>query len=306
MNMKMGITSVAVLVFLLTGVLVWIPTQKVEAQLGNFAPGDVFVSLRSGQVQWWSPEGTLKAVLANTIPGKAEGMGFDPAGNLYVTHYCLDPSCRTGNSVEKFDTTGNSQGAFGNSYWCNPYAVIFDGAWRAYVGQGDCSGDILVFNALGGFQTAFDVAPDNRGSARIDLASDGCTMFYTSQGFNVKRFNVCSNLQLPDFNTAPIPSGEAWGLRTLPDGGVLVACRTMIARLNAAGDLVQTYDVPSELRLWQGLDLGGDGTFWASNFGSSKVYRFDIATGDVLWSFNTGAPTNTVEDVLVKRPVRCP
>lgn len=293
---------VAGLLLLLIGVFVCMPNQTAVAQLGAFAPGDVFVSLRTGQVQWWGPNGILKAVLVNAIPGKAEGMGFDRAGNLYVSHYCLDPSCHTGNSVERFDSSGMSRGAFGSGYNCNPYAFAFDAAGRSYVGQADCTGDLLRFDSFGTLQAAFNVAPDNRGSARIDLAPDGCTMFYTSQGPNVKRFNVCTNQQLPNFNKAPLPGGVTWAFRILPDGGVLVACDIVIARLNAAGNLVQTYNVAGELSLWEGLDLAGDGTFWASNHGSSNVYRFDIATGTVLGGFNTGTPTTTVKDVLVKRP----
>jgi sugar lactone lactonase YvrE len=268
----------------------------------TFARGDILVSLRSGQVQWWNADGTLNRVLVSTVPGKAEGMGFDAAGNLYVTHYCADLSvCLTGNTVERFSPAGVSLGSFGGGYNCNPYAVAFDRGGRAYVGQADCTGDVLAFDASGGFLAAFDVAPDNRGSARIDLAGDGCTLFYTSQGPNVKRFDVCSNRQLTDFNATPLGGGNANSLRILPDGGVLVAVETRIARLSAVGSLVQSYDVPGEQELWIGLDLAGDGTFWASNNGSSNVYRFDLATGTVLASFNAGTPTNTIKDVLVKR-----
>src|SRR3989442_168799 len=279
------------------------PTGLPAASLSiprSFAPGDVLVSLRTGEVQWWSG-GALVGVLVNMIPGKAEGMGFDAAGNLYVSHYCADVSvCLTGNSVEKFSPQGISLGAFGSGYNCNPYAFAFDRAGRVYVGQADCTGDIRQLDASGVFRTAFDVAPDLRGSARIDLASDGCTMFYTSQGPNVKRFDVCSNRQLPDFNAAPIASGYAGSLRILPDGGVLVATSNDIARLDSGGRLVRTYDVAGEPDLWIGLDLVGDGTFWASNYGSSDVTRFDLATGAPLATINTGTPTTTGKDVLAK------
>lgn len=45
----------------------------------------------------------------------------------------------------------------------------------------------------------------------------------------------------------------------------------------------------------------GDGTFWAGNYESSNVYRFDLATGTVLSSFNTGTAAHTVVDVLVRK-----
>lgn len=268
----------------------------------SFAPGDVLVSLRTGEVQWWSRDGSLVGVLLNAVPGKAEGMGFDAAGFLYVSHYCADASaCLAGNSVEKFSPQGISLGAFGGGYDCNPYTFAFDRAGTVYVGQADCSGDIRRLDGAGGLLATYDVAPDNRGSARIDLASDGCTVYYTSQGPNVKRFDLCANRQLADFNAAPIATGYTGSLRILPDGGVLVATSNDIVRLDAGGRLVQSYDLPGEPDLWIGLDLVGDGTFWASNYGSSDVVRFDLATGTALATFNTGTPTTTVKDVLVRR-----
>ncbi len=267
----------------------------------SFAPGDVLVSLRTGEVQWWTGGGALVGVLVNTIPGKAEGMGFDAAGDLYVSHYCADASaCLAGNTVERFSPQGISLGAFGSGYSCNPYSFAFDRVGDVYVGQADCTGDIRLLDGSGAQRTVFDVAPDNRGSARIDLAGDGCTMFYTSQGPNVKRFDVCSNRQLPDFNAAPIASGYTGSLRILPDGGVLVATANDITRLDSGGRLVLTYDLPDEPDLFIGLDLVGDGTFWASNYGSSDVCRFDLASGALLARFNTGTPTTTIKDVLVK------
>jgi hypothetical protein len=267
----------------------------------SFAAGDVLVSLRTGAVQWWHADGTFNGILANVIPGKAEGMGFDAGGNLYVTHYCADASvCLAGNTIEKFSPSGMSQGAFGGGYDCNPYSIVFDGSQRAFVGQADCTGDLLVRDATGALLVRFAVASDTRGSARIDLAGDGCTVFYTSQGPNVKRFDVCTGQQLADFNRAPSPSGQTYGLRILPDGGVLVAMWSVIGRLDASGNLVQTYDVAGEPDLWLGLDLAGDGTFWSSNYGSSDVYHFDLATGQVLGHFNTGTPTTTVKDVVVR------
>src|SRR5439155_940280 len=106
-------------------------------------------------------------------------------------------------------------------------------------------------------------------------------------GPNVKRFDGCAGVQLPDFNVAPMPGGATQDLRVLPDGGVLVSSGQVIARLSASGALVQTYEV-AEPGFWAGLDLVGDGTFWAANYETSNVYKFDLTTGTVLSSFNAG------------------
>jgi hypothetical protein len=275
-----------------------------SAQLGNllsttFQRGDVIVSLEPGPVLWFSPEGSPKRLLLGTEVGTGEGMAFDAAGNLYVTRWCMDGPCSTGNTVEKYAATGLPAGRFGSGYNCNPHAILFDALGAAYVGLAGCSGAIVKV-APGGAQTSFAVTPDNQGAFWIDLAPDGCTMFYTSWGPNVKRYDVCANAQLADFNQAPVPGGTGHDLRVLPDGGVIVASGQVIARLDASGALVQTYGVPAP-SLWAGLDLVGDGTFWAGNYQSSNVVRFDLATGAVRASFNTNTPASTVVGIRVKK-----
>ena len=62
---------------------------------------------------------------------------------------------------------------------------------------------------------------------------------------------------------------------------------------------MQTYGIPGENSLWSGVDLAGDGTFWAGNYMSSNVYRFDLETGAVRATFNTGSPAQTVVGIRV-------
>jgi hypothetical protein len=268
---------------------------------GTFATGDVFVSLENGPVQWRRPDGTLWRTLPGAIRGTGEGMGFDAAGKLYVTRWRLDVEpAHTGNTTEVFDVTGQSLGSFGSGYDCDPHAIVFSATGTAYIGQAGCTGAVLKL-VPGQTPIALAVAPDNQGSFWIDLAPDGCTLYYTSWGPNVKRFNVCTGAQRSNFNQAPLPGGEAHDLRVLPDGGVLVSSGNVISRLNASGARIQTYSVAGEYPPWTGLDLVGDGTFWAGNYESSNVYRFELTTGAVLSAFNTGTPPHTVVGVRVKK-----
>jgi len=265
----------------------------------SFAPGDVFVALRTGQVQWRHADGSLAGVLAGTVQGKTEGIGVDGAGYLYVSHYCADISvCMSGNSFERFDQNGTPLGAFGSGYNCNPYSITFAPSGNAYVGQADCSGELLEFSATGTLLRRMHPQPQNRGTAWVALAADGCTLFYTSQGANVKRYDVCFDLQRADLNAVPL-AGMAHQFRVLPDGGVLVATELAVVRFDAGGILVRTYDQLGEPDLWYGVALVGDGTFWTSNYGSSSVYHFDLATGAVLGSFNVGTPTTTIKGLAV-------
>lgn len=278
--------------------VVW-PGKPAEAAHPSFEPGDIFVGLRTGEVQWWHANGTLNAILISTVPGKVEGLGHDADGNLYVSHYCADLSvCKTGNAFEKHDTSGIPQGQWGSGYEHEPYSIVFDGSGRGYVGQRGGTGDILEFSAAGELQRSFDPAWENAGTAWIDLGNDGCTMFYTSQGQRVKRFNICTGEQLSDFYTLPTLD-KLHQLHVLPNDDVLVASDGQILRLDAIGNLVQTYDVAGEHQLWYGVAPVGDGTFWASNYGTSNVYRFDVETGEVLAGFNTGTPKTTVKGLAV-------
>jgi hypothetical protein len=266
---------------------------------GGSRSGDVFISLQSGAVQWWRSDGTFVKTLQGVVPGKAEGMAFDAAMNLYVTHHCADPACRSGNSVERFSPKGVSMGAFGGGYNCNPTSISFDAGGTCYVGQADCTGDLLAINAAGAHVASHDAAVEARGTIWIDIAADGCTVLYTSSGTRVMRFNICARAQLPDLATLP---DTAYAVKALPGGGALVANNSVIVRLDSGGDVAQTYDIPGQPDLWLSLDPSGDGAFWAANYGSSNVYKIDLATGAVLGSFNTGTPYFTVKAVAVKRP----
>jgi hypothetical protein len=109
---------------------------------------------------------------------------------------------------------------------------------------------------------------------------DQCTLFYTSEGRLVKRFDVCANTQLTDFATLP-NDGYAYALRLLPpvDGtrGLLVADNSDIKRLNGIGNVVLTYDIPGKDN-WFSLNLDPDGTsFWSGDSTTREFYRFEIA-----------------------------
>jgi hypothetical protein len=274
---------------------------SLQANHISFEPGDVFVSLEAGPVQWWLEDGTLHSVMLPTVTGAGEGMAFDASGNLYVTRWCVDALCMTGNTVEVFNVLGNSMGAVGSGFNCQPHTLVFDAAGVAYVGQAGCRRSVLKFVPGEISPSEFQVAQENQGVFWLDLAADGCTLVYTSYGPNIKRFDVCTGVQLTNFNIAPLPGADVQDLRVLPDGGVLVSNREVVVRLDASGAVVQTYQGPPESTLWAGLDLVGDGTFWVANYFTSDVYRFDLATGAIVGSFNTGTPPNTVVSVRVKR-----
>jgi hypothetical protein len=273
---------------------------NVTVSNAGFASGDVFVAIVDGTVQWRSPNGTLRGTLTSAHDGQASSAAFDAAGRLYVPHWWGRAQGAPGNAVVRFDGSGSFLGPFGSGYSSNPSSITFDGAGNVYVGQADDSGDILKFGPSGNLLAAFNVAVGNRGTDHIDLGADGCTMFYASRTQDVLRYDVCTGAQLPVFNTQPLPGEAAYHIRVLPDGGLLVADSHLIVRLDAAGHQIQTYFAPGESNYWGGVDIVGDGTFWATNAFNGNVYRFNLETGAILGGFNTGTGNMTVAGVAVK------
>jgi len=285
------------LALIAAGVLVLLAGPSPATHATTYQVGDVFVATDlGGTVQWRHADGTLHATLA-TLPSPATtGMAFDTSSNLYVTGF-------DGNQVSVLNNMGVLSGSFGSGYNANPESILFDAAGNAYVGQADGTRDILKFDSAGTPLASYDVATSARGSDWIDLGADQCTMYYTSEGSEVKRFDVCTNTQLADF--APpgtLPGSNAYAFRLLlaaQGGGLIVADTQAIHRLDVGGSVVQTYDAPGE-NCWFALNLDPDSTsFWSADFCTSNVYKFDISSGSVLLSFNTGTPTNTVFGLAV-------
>src|ERR687892_579882 len=130
----------------------------------TFAPGDLFVGVGGGKVQWRHPDTTLNRVLStSTSSPQTTGMALDPAHRLYSTGY-------TSNSINLFDPTGAAAGTLGAGFNSHPESISFDTFGNAYVGQEGGSRDILKFDAAGAFVRAFDAAPDGRkGTDRLDV-----------------------------------------------------------------------------------------------------------------------------------------
>ena len=294
-RMTRTLLRTAGLATILVGILGSTPAQATHAT--TYQVGDVFVATSNSTVQWRHADGTLHSVLTTLPSAFTTGMAFEEFGDqeLYVTGF-------DGNQVSKFNNMGVLQGGFGSGYNALPESILFDADGNAYVGQAGGNRDILKFDLAGTLLASFDVATENIGSDWIDLDADQCTMYYTSEGSRVLRFDVCTNTQLSDF-TSTLPGTQAFVLRLLvpaQGGGLLVADRQAIHRLDSGGNIVQTYDASGE-NCWFALNLDPDSTsFWSADFCTSNVYKFDIATGAVLLSFNTGTATNTVFGLAVK------
>lgn len=269
--------------------------QPTNANHIPYTIGEVFAGVGDGKIDRYTPTGVFIEQL-DTTSGSAEetGMCFDgntPTANLRSTNF-------QANNMTRF----NNMGGVVTHPWAGPFnahpeSCVVDANGDIYVGQADGTGDILKFDADGTQLASFDVARERRGSDWIDLAADQCTMFYTSEGVFVKRFDVCTNTQLSDFNAMPLPDPlGCFALRIRTNGEVLVACSEAAHRLSSTGTLMQSYPKSAfvtpggglgEPSLLFALNLDPDeSSFWTAGYNTGNIYRINIISGVQLTTFN--------------------
>jgi Kelch motif len=263
--------------------------------------GDVFAGVGIGQYNVYDNAGNFKETIGSGASTNTTGCSFNPALlELYTTHFQT-------NQVIVFDdahphnvlqTIGTGPGPTANE------SIVFDSAGNFYVGHADGLRQIEKYDSAGNLLATYSPTVGPRGTDWIDLAADQQTIFYTSEGGIVRRFDVSTNTQLADFAS---PGGTMYALRILPpgngSGGLLVAHTSDILRLDGSGNVVQTYSVAGESGIWFALNLDPNGTsFWSGlATGTNHFYRFNIASGAVeVGPISSNPPSGTLAGLCLK------
>lgn len=260
-----------------------------------YTTGDVFASVGNGLVREFTPSGTLVQTLnTGTNSTFTAGGAFDSSGDFFVTTF-------SSNVVSKFDNSGNLiNGSFASGFNADPESISFAQNGNFFVGQADGTHQVREFTSGGTTGTlvaSFSPAIDDRGTDWVDLAADQHTIYYTSEGTLVKRFDTANNTQLSNFNSTPLPGSNAYALRILSDGGVLVADTNQIVELNSSGAIIRQYTTANtfagkSLGALFALNLDPDGTtFWTGDLETNTIYHVNIATGALINSFSAGTGT---------------
>ncbi len=254
---------------------------------GCFQAGDLFVGFYNGSLQWRRNSGLPVAIVFEAESHLLTGLGFSPAGPLFAVD-------STAGELDQFDPCGLPLSPLLAGTNTMPTAICFDAAGGFYLGFYASTNNVWNFDASGNRVRQYTVAVENSGIDWIDLAADQRTLYYTSYGPSIKRFDLVANVQLPDLVTN---LAESQALRLLPNGGLLVGTEQGIYRLDDVGNLLQTYLEPS-VYTWSGISLDPDGhTFWA--LGSpAVVFHFDLASGAVLASFRVDDVGNAASLLL--------
>ena len=260
-----------------------------------YTRGDVFASVGNGLVREFTPTGTLVQTLnTGTNSTFTAGGAFDSSGDFFVTTF-------GSNVVSKFDNSGNLiNGSFAAGFNSDPESISFGQSGNFFVGEADGTHQVSEFTSGGMTGTpvaSFSPATQDRGTDWVDLAADQQTIYYTSEGTTVKRFNTATSTQLTDLNSVALPGSNAFALRILSNGGVLVADTNQIVQLDSTGAIVKQYTAANTfsgrtLSTLFALNLDPDGTtFWTGDLGTNTIYHVDIATGALINSFSAGTGT---------------
>jgi DNA-binding beta-propeller fold protein YncE len=304
-----------IIVFHLLCLSLFAGTPLARADHIPFQVGDVFINTGLDTIEHRNGAGNLLETL--DLPASSfsriGGLAFDAAGNLYVT--------RNDRRIDKFNNQGAFIGTFGSGQFASAASldnIVFDSSGNAYVATRNLANNIRKLDPDGTVIATFSVEPEtNMGPRWMELAADQCTLFYTTGGPNVKRFDVCSNEQLADFNAEPLPWNTTAGLRLLPNGQLIVSQEIWLVRLDSSGKLVPTaddpliYDVVGQ-HYWLPVALDPDGTsFWSTGYASKTVFKFDIETGQQLLVYDivgfTATPITVFgEQALIKEFVPAP
>ena len=119
------------------------PMLLLTLLVGSASQGqDIFSSVNS-TIYEYTPGGTSRSVFA-TIPGNANTLAFDAAGNLFA------PNTGTGTIIEI--ARNGTQSTFASGLF-TPFALAFDGTGNLYVS--DTSTDTIYRYTPGGLRSTF-------------------------------------------------------------------------------------------------------------------------------------------------------
>jgi len=299
----------------------------------DWSVGDVFAGTGNGSYQIWhsanpSAKNPSYAILQTINDGTANGgstSGGATAGCAFDLAYRFFGTNSTNGFVDRYaiDNGDNNhsiaQQLTSDSGASLTQSVVFDGGKNLFIGYAGGSGTIEqwakdtnpahVTYGQYTFVNAFFVPFDNTGPGWIDLAADGHTIFYTSEGRKIYKFDssqpvsvnnpvVWADLSTLSGNNS---AGTLFAIKILGpnyDGsnGVLVADQGNVKLLTAAGGVitsVQVFKFKQNTNLQAlTLDAFNPATiFWVGDASTNNLIQFNWSTGKTIVTLNTGAGT---------------
>lgn len=244
-----------------------------QPNVGCAEVGDLLLGFASsGYVQRRKPSGQ-PVTRVHTLSGTLTGLRLNPAGTLLI-------SDATSGNISRVGPCGQSLGSLVTDTNRTPGPLAFDAAGNCYVGLTDrATNNVWKFDATGNRVATYTVAVESGGVHAIDLAADQRTLYYSSFGQTIHRFDVATGQQLPAFTTNLV---NVAGFRLLADGSLWAVDYPNVVHLDPAGKSLNAYNVPGDNLRAIALDPDGQ-TWWA--LGDAFAYHLDFASVTILSRF---------------------
>ena len=232
----------------------------------------------------------LNPAVDNTDEPYTAGSAFDANGNLYVAD-------DTQGDISEYSPTGTLDGVFASGL-SNPLSLVFDNSGNIYVGQQ--TRPTSPSSTRPGRRLP-DIGPletELNGDDWIDLASDECTFYYTTEGTTSRLQQVRQQRPGrpgPIFNADTAPGRPTpSSCRILANGDVLVADSTEDVLLGLRAATSSDLPVLVAARLCRrqlfAISVDPSGTsFWTGDADSGDICQVNIATGAVMQTIYTGS-----------------
>lgn len=263
---------------------------QTDAFAAPFSYGDVFASVNNGKVLHYNSSGALLETLETGLGGYTGGLAFDQSGNLYVAN-------KSKNSVTRFEAAdGHTANLFGSSLNLRkPEGLDFDKSGNLWVGSACCGGAVKKLDGNGDTLLTLNTG---RKADWIRVSPDQNKLYYTEDVHNgIKTLDIASGQHEQSLSSKYGFSS----FQILSDGGIIAAHKGTIKKLDSLGKLVASFDV-SGVDKWYSIALDTNGSsFWAGSYMNDKLYKFNINTGSVLQTIDTGLGGENLFDVAVYR-----
>ena len=237
--------------------------------------------------------------MPNSFGAIATGLCRAPNGDVLSTRFGVSQGVVLMSAAGAV-RDGDFGGFIGSDESC-----AFDQQGNVWVGEAASSGEttapLRYIAADGRLLETLQLPVGERGTDWIELDANQCTLYYTSEDSDVRRFDVCTEQVMPHFATGL--EAPCYALRQLPNREIMVTCRNRIYRYDENGVFVREYTKESlgetDINGLYAIHLDPDGqTFWSGGVNSGRVVRARIDDGTVVTQFTTG--TGGVDGLLIQ------
>jgi hypothetical protein len=268
-------------------------TQTAQAftTIGN---GDIIASLANGQVNEYTPTGSLVQTLISNA-NLPTGSAFDGQGNLYVTEF-------ESNDILKVDGTTGAVSVFSNdssladgTVFNSPESIAFGpGFTKMYVSDANrfgTGGGIHVIDPATGKGIGFLPLPSSNGSGGVGesdwLALDAnASLFMTNE-------NPAQGIMQVNQSTGDIVSPSfagnlpnfGYAMSYDPSGNLWLSDTDRILEFSPSGSLLRAITNPSFSVVFAGVFNPPFNTIYAGDIQTGNIFSYDL-NGNLTGSFN--------------------